>query len=112
MRPKKHGFKVRKFTLYPTGIIRRLIIVVEMILRMMTYLTATAKKEAEMGKQKSNSHNNIYSCWISCHSNLEPMQKARRLQIVKPVKNNDKDTKTNLSTLKQLETNQIFLNNM
>lgn len=53
MRPKKHGFKVRKFTLYPTGIVRRLIVMVEMMLRVMTFLTTTAKKEADMVKQKS-----------------------------------------------------------
>ena len=51
MRPKKHGFKVRPFTFYPTGIVRRLIVVVEMILKLVTYLTA--KKESEMVKPKS-----------------------------------------------------------
>ena len=43
---------------------------------------------------------------------LEPVQKARKLPSSKLMKNNDKDKRADLPMLKQIENNQIFLNNM
>ena len=62
MRQKKHGFKVRKFSLYPTGnnfskleshyqclfsgIIRRMIFAIELFLKAMAYLTSKREPES------------------------------------------------------------------
>ena len=61
MRPKKHGFKVRPFTLFPTRIIRRLIFVVELIVRLLTYLSKTIKDSETRLLRNCNISNETHS---------------------------------------------------